>query len=101
MKPRRVAISLRCSSFIVITRLSHRRPVRSASRNVNFAATTSDMPANHPCYRSLRLQRREQRVEPEFEYGVVVSGGLERLHQGLIGPFVVPQRGILFLVFGT
>src|SRR6202035_2871742 len=46
MKPRRVAISLRCSSFITIPRPSRRRPVRSASRNIDFAATTSGMPAN-------------------------------------------------------
>src|SRR5271154_2316744 len=102
MKPRRVAISLRCSSFIAFP-----PPSALSSRCIQHRATSAlrlpllISPQTSSGYRSLRSQRRDQRVEPEFEYGVVVSGGLERAHERLIGPFVVPQRGILLLVFGT
>src|SRR5271156_437641 len=102
MKPRREPISLRCSSFIAIP-----PPSALSSRCVQHHAMSTlrlplpKCPQTSPRNRSLRMQLREERVEPEFEDGVVVSRGLERPHQGLIGPLVVPQRGVLFLVFGT
>ena len=45
-------------------------------------------------------KRREQRIEPVLENGVVVSRRLQGLDERLVGPVVGPQRWILLVVFG-